>query len=66
MLPRCREGTEMAWGPADDRSGAGNGPSGLNVHLVPDNYATHKDSGHPPLACAPPRFHLHFIPIGAS
>jgi transposase len=39
---------------------------GLNIHLVPDNYRTHK---HPEVKKWPaqrPRYHVHFTPTGSS
>ena len=38
-------------------------PQGLDLHLVVDNYATHKT---PAWLKAHPRFHLHFTPTSAS
>ena len=41
-------------------------PAGVDVHLILDNYATHK---HPKVLrwlAARPRFHLHFTPTSAS
>lgn len=41
-------------------------PKGLNVHLIADNYATHK---HPDVRAwldAHPRFHMHFTPTSSS
>ena len=41
-------------------------PSGLDLHLIVDNYATHK---HPSVTAwieEHPRFHLHFIPTSSS
>jgi transposase len=41
-------------------------PAGLDIHLILDNYATHK---HPKVMrwmAARPRFHLHFTPTSAS
>jgi transposase len=41
-------------------------PAGLNVHLILDNYATHK---HPTVLAwldKHPRFHLHFTPTSSS
>jgi len=41
-------------------------PDELDVHLILDNYATHKS---PPIQrwlLRHPRFHLHFTPKGAS
>jgi len=41
-------------------------PKGLDVHLVLDNYATHKTPAIRRWLAAHPRFHLHFTPTGAS
>lgn len=41
-------------------------PSGLDVHLVLDNYATHKTPTIQRWLAKRPRFHLHFTPTGAS
>jgi transposase len=41
-------------------------PAGLDVHLVLDNYATHKTPAIRRWLAAHPRFHLHFTPTGAS
>ncbi len=41
-------------------------PAGLQVHLVLDNYATHKTPGIKKWLLAHPRFHLHFTPTSAS
>lgn len=41
-------------------------PKGLDIHLIVDNYATHK---HPKVKAwmeRRPRFHLHFTPTGSS
>lgn len=41
-------------------------PAGLDIHLICDNYATHKS---PPIATwltAHPRFHMHFTPTYSS
>jgi len=41
-------------------------PLGLEIHLIMDNYATHK---HPTVKCwlaRHPRFHLHFTPTSSS
>ena len=41
-------------------------PEGLDVHLVLDNYGTHKTAMvHDWLACRP-HFHVHFTPTSAS
>ncbi|MEU2780157.1 IS630 family transposase [Streptomyces sp. NPDC007162] len=41
-------------------------PAGLDVHLVCDNYATHKTPAIKKWLLAHPRFHLHFTPTGSS
>jgi transposase len=41
-------------------------PAALDIHLVLDNYATHKTPGIRRWLAKRPRFHLHFTPIGAS
>ena len=41
-------------------------PSRLDLHLVVDNYATHKHAEVKALARKHPRFHLHFTPTSAS
>jgi transposase len=41
-------------------------PDGLDVHLILDNYATHKTPQIKRWLAAHPRFHLHFTPTGAS
>jgi transposase len=41
-------------------------PAGLEIHLVRDNYATHKTPLIRRWLAKRPRFHLHFTPIGAS
>uniref|UniRef100_UPI0004673637 IS630 family transposase n=1 Tax=Streptomyces exfoliatus TaxID=1905 RepID=UPI0004673637 len=41
-------------------------PAGLEVHLVLDNYATHKTPAIKTWLLAHPRFHLHFTPTGSS
>ncbi|MFH8717498.1 IS630 family transposase, partial [Streptomyces zaomyceticus] len=41
-------------------------PDGLEVHLVLDNYATHKTPAIKTWLLAHPRFHLHFTPTGSS
>ncbi len=39
---------------------------GLDLHLIVDNYATHKTPAVKRWLKAHPRFHLHFTPTGAS
>jgi transposase len=41
-------------------------PTGLDVHVICDNYATHKTDIIQNWLAAHPRFHLHFIPTGSS
>jgi transposase len=41
-------------------------PAGLQVHLILDNYATHKTSAIKQWLLAHPRFHLHFTPTSSS
>ncbi|GCD33360.1 IS630 family transposase [Streptomyces chrestomyceticus JCM 4735] len=41
-------------------------PAGLGVHLILDNYATHKTPAVKTWLLAHPRFHLHFTPTSAS
>ena len=41
-------------------------PADLEVHLILDNYATHKTPAIKRWLAAHPRFHLHFTPTGAS
>jgi len=44
----------------------GNVPATFDVHLVLDNYGTHKTPRIKRWLLAHPRFHLHFTPTGAS
>jgi transposase len=41
-------------------------PSGLDVHIVCDNYATHKTPEVQEWLARRPRFHVHFTPTGSS
>ena len=41
-------------------------PAGLEIHLILDNYATHKTPAIRRWLTKRPRYHLHFTPIGAS
>jgi transposase len=41
-------------------------PAGLDVHVIADNYATHKTPAIRKWLLAHPRFHMHFVPTGAS
>lgn len=41
-------------------------PRALDLHLIVDNYATHKHPNVNAWLAKPPRFHLHFTPTSAS
>ncbi len=41
-------------------------PKGLDLHLIVDNYATHKHANVKEWLAKHPRFHLHFIPTSSS
>jgi transposase len=41
-------------------------PAELDVHIICDNYATHKTDTIQTWLAAHPRFHVHFIPTGSS
>ena len=41
-------------------------PGGLDVHVVCDNYGTHKTPAIKAWLASHPRFHLHFTPTGSS
>ncbi|SMC89729.1 IS630 family transposase [Lentzea albidocapillata] len=41
-------------------------PAGLDVHLVCDNYGTHKTAAIKAWLAKHPRFHMHFTPTGSS
>ena len=41
-------------------------PAGLDVHLVADNYGTHKTPEIQAWLARHPRFHMHFTPTGSS
>jgi transposase len=41
-------------------------PSGLGLHLICDNYATHKTPAVKKWLLCHPRFHLHFTPTSSS
>lgn len=43
-----------------------NTPAGLDLHLICDNYATHKTPQIKTWLAAHPRFHLHFTPTSGS
>ena len=41
-------------------------PEGLDIHIVADNYATHKTPAIKAWLAKHPRVHLHFVPTGSS
>jgi transposase len=41
-------------------------PAGLEIHLILDNYATHKHDNVKKWLAKHPRFHLHFTPTSSS
>lgn len=41
-------------------------PKGLDIHLILDNYCTHKEQSVNKWLAKRPRFHLHFTPTGSS
>jgi len=41
-------------------------PAGLDLHLIVDNYATHKHAKVKAWLAKHPRFHFHFIPASSS
>ncbi len=41
-------------------------PEGLHIHMIVDNYATHKHPNVKAWLAKHPRFHLHFIPTSSS
>ena len=41
-------------------------PKGLQIHLILDNYATHKHPNVKAWLAKHPRFHLHFTPTSSS
>jgi transposase len=41
-------------------------PAGLDVHVICDNYATHKTPAVRDWLASRPRFHVHFTPTGSS
>jgi hypothetical protein len=41
-------------------------PRGLDIHLIADNYATHKHAAVKLWLAKHPRFHMHFIPTSSS
>ena len=61
-LPRHRNGEFLKFLRLIDRSV----PKGQQIHLIVDNYATHKHDNVKAWLAKHPRFHLHFIPTSSS
>jgi transposase len=61
-LPRHRHGEFLKFLRTIDREV----PEGLQIHLILDNYGTHKHENVNKWLAKHPRFHLHFIPTSSS
>jgi transposase len=61
-LPRHRHGEFLKFLRTIDREV----PNGLQIHLILDNYGTHKHENVTKWLAKHPRFHLHFIPTSSS
>src|SRR5487761_14507 len=61
-LPRHRHGEFLKFLRKIDREV----PKGLQIHMIVDNYATHKHPNVKAWLAKHPRFHLHFIPTSSS
>jgi transposase len=61
-LPRHRHGEFLKFLRTIDREV----PKGLQIHLILDNYGTHKHENVNKWLAKHPRFHLHFIPTSSS
>jgi transposase len=61
-LPRHRHTEFLAFLKTIDRQV----PKGLEIHLILDNYATHKHPNVHAWLLKHPRFHLHFTPASSS
>jgi transposase len=61
-LPRHRNGEFLKFLRLIDRSA----PRGQQIHLIVDNYSTHKHDNVKTWLDKHPRFHLHFIPTSSS
>ena len=61
-MPRHRHQEWLKFLPIIDRST----PKGLDLHLIADNYATHKHPEVKAWLAKHPRFHMHFTPTSAS
>ncbi len=61
-LPKHRHGEFLKF----LRTVDANVPAGLDIHLILDNYATHKHPNVKAWLAKNPRFHLHFTPTSSS
>jgi transposase len=61
-LPRHRNGEFLTFLKLIDRTVA----KGLQIHLIVDNYGTHKHANVKTWLTKHPRFHLHFVPTSSS
>ena len=61
-LPRHRHGEFLKFLRAIDRQV----PKGLQIHMILDNYGTHKHANVQAWLAKHPRFHLHFTPTSSS
>ena len=61
-LPRHRNGEFLTFLRLIDRSV----DKGLQIHLIVDNYGTHKHANVKAWLAKHPRFHLHFVPTSSS
>ena len=61
-MPRHRHGEFLAFLKKLDRAT----PASLDLHLIVDNYATHKHAAVERWLIRHPRFHLHFTPTSSS
>ena len=61
-LPRHRYGEFLKFLRAIDRQV----PKGLEIHMILDNYGTHKHANVQAWLAKHPRFHLHFTPTSSS
>jgi transposase len=61
-LPRHRSGEFLKFLRQVDREV----PKGLQIHMILDNYGTHKHADVTEWLAKHPRFHLHFIPTSSS
>jgi hypothetical protein len=64
--PRHPKETEQAWRLTTKIVPSAKVPSGLDVHLILDNYGTHKTAIIRNWLAKRPRFHVHFTPTYGS